>query len=412
MNRRILCSPSRDQLICVSVIAIASIQLTEAVAVGPEPILLWPDGAPGAVGDEDQDKPQLRIYSPPPSAATGAAIIVCPGGGYGILATDHEGHQVAKWLNSIGVSSIVLKYRLGQRYRHPAPLNDAQRALRYVRANAAKLSVSPNRIGIMGFSAGGHLASTAATHFDSGDPNSDDLIERAACRPDFVVLGYPVISMTEDFGHKGSRRNLLGEPHDPKLAEYLSSEKQVTKNTPPAFLFHTGEDTGVPVENSLAFYRALRKAKVAAELHVYQYGPHGVGLAPGDPVLFGWKDRLSDWLKTSGFLADVRRATVSGKVTVDGVPLRWGTITFIPVDSPNKPVAWGRVSQGNCSVPANRGVVVGVNRVEIRSHGSVETQPTIDDVQLYTKSNPQTTSALRADVVSGKNEFLFQLRLK
>ncbi len=250
------------------------------LAAGPEPLKLWPDGAPGAVGNEPADFPELRVYLPAEDKATGAGIVICPGGGYGALAMDHEGHQVAKWLNTIGVAGFVLKYRLGRRYQHPAPLQDAQRAMRYVRAHAKEWKIDPHRLGIMGFSAGGHLASTVATHFDAGDPKSDDPIERESCRPDFAILCYPVISMTEPFGHSGSKRNLLGPNPDPKLAENLSNEKQVTADTPPTFIFHTGADTGVPVENSLAFYQALRKAKVPAEMHIYQEGPHGVGLAP------------------------------------------------------------------------------------------------------------------------------------
>ncbi len=181
----------------------------DARAVGPEPLLLWPDGAPGAKGDEAGDRPEVRIYLPDEKMASGAGVVICPGGGYGVLATDHEGHQVARWFNSQGVAAFVLKYRLGPRYHHPAPLQDAQRAIRYVRGNADKLGVSPDRIGIMGFSAGGHLAATAATHFDKGHADDGDPIQRVSCRPDFVILGYPVISFIEEFGHAGSRRNLL-----------------------------------------------------------------------------------------------------------------------------------------------------------------------------------------------------------
>ena len=245
--------------------------------------LLWPRGAPGAVGGEDADKPSLTLYLPPAARANGTAVVVCPGGGYGHLALDHEGDQIGRWLNSFGVAAFVLQYRIAPRYHHPAPIQDAQRALRTVRSRASEWRVAPDRIGIWGFSAGGHLASTAGTHFDSG--------------------AYPVISFTTEYTHRGSLRNLLGENPDPKLVESLSNEKQVTPQTPPTFLFHTNEDTGVPAENSVLFYLALRKAKVPAEIHVFERGPHGVGLAPLDEVLSGWSGRLAAWFQTRGLLA-------------------------------------------------------------------------------------------------------------
>lgn len=224
--------------------------------------------------------------------------MVCPGGGYGALANDHEGKQIAQWLNSQGISAFVLRYRLGPKYRHPAMINDVQRALRTVRARAAEFKVNPAKIGVMGFSAGGHLSATAATHFDAGNASSDDVIERVSSRPDFAVLAYPVITFTEEaYVHKGSRRNLLGDNPDPKLVENLSNERAVTRETPPCFLFHTNADTGVPPENSVLFYLALRKHGVPAELHIYENGPHGVGLAWSDIALSTWPARLADWLR-------------------------------------------------------------------------------------------------------------------
>ena len=187
--------------------------------------LLWPDGAPGAIGSEPVDKPKITVYLAPADRATGAAVVVCPGGGYQVVAADHEGKQIAEWLNSLGVSAFVLQYRLGQRYRHPAPLQDAQRAIRIVRSRATEWRVDPKRIGILGFSAGGHLASTAATHFDDGKPDASDPIEREGSRPDFAVLCYAVISLVDPPAHSGSRRNLLGDPPDPALVELLSNEK-------------------------------------------------------------------------------------------------------------------------------------------------------------------------------------------
>jgi acetyl esterase/lipase len=267
----------------------------------PAPIPLWPTGAPGAKGEQSEDRPTLSIYRPPEERASGSAIVVCPGGGYRNLA-DHEGHAVAVWLRGLGVTAAVLKYRLGPRYQHPAMMRDAQRAIRLLRARAAEWRIDPNRIGIMGFSAGGHLASTAATHFDDGNPQSTDPIERAGSRPDLLILGYPVITMTEPYGHAGSRRNLLGESPSPELVTLLSNERQVTSLTPPTFFFHTQDDGGVPVENSLLFAAALRAARVPYELHAYEHGRHGVGLASGDPVLQTWPGLLANWLRAHRFV--------------------------------------------------------------------------------------------------------------
>lgn len=265
---------------------------------------LWPEGAPGAVGTEEQDRPSLSVYRAPAERANGAAVVVCPGGGYGFLAVDHEGHQVAQWLNGLGVSAFVLQYRIAPRYHHPAPMQDVQRAIRTVRARAGEWKVDPGRIGVWGFSAGGHLASTAVTHFDAAKPNSVDPIDRASCRPDFGVLVYPVIVFGKPYGHPGSMRNLLGDRvNDPRLAAELSSEKQVTSRTPPCFLVHTGQDAAVPPENSIDFYLALRQASVPAELHLYEKGEHGFGLGTGDPVLSTWPDRLAAWMGMRGLLA-------------------------------------------------------------------------------------------------------------
>jgi acetyl esterase/lipase len=265
--------------------------------------LLWPKGAPGAKGDSDNDKPTLAISLPPADKANGAAVVVCPGGGYGGLAMSYEGVDVGAWLNTLGVTAFVLKYRHhGTGYQHPSPLEDAQRAIRTVRARAAEWKVDPARIGILGFSAGGHLASSAGTHFDKGKSDSDDPIERAGCRPDFLVLCYPVISFTTPYTHQGSKKNLLGENPDPKLVESMSNELQVTPETPVTFLFHTDADTGVPPENSALFYLALRKAKVPAELHIFEKGRHGVGLAKGLPALAAWPDLCAEWMKGRGLL--------------------------------------------------------------------------------------------------------------
>jgi acetyl esterase/lipase len=267
----------------------------------PAPQLLWPNGAPGALGTADADKPSLTAYLPAHEKANGTAVVVCPGGGYHALAMDHEGTQIAAWLNAHGIAAFILKYRLGPKYHHPVELGDVQRAIRTVRHGAGEFHIAPDRIGVWGFSAGGHLASTAATHFDRGDANAPDPIDREGCRPDFAILCYPVITMS-DYTHSGSRDNLLGEDPDPALLEYLSNEKQVTAATPPTFLFATTDDEAVPVENSLMFYAALRRYGVPAEMHLYEHGKHGVGLAQKDPVLSSWTDRLNDWLKLRGLL--------------------------------------------------------------------------------------------------------------
>lgn len=276
--------------------------LSAAAQPQGETVVLWPDGAPGAVGDTGADRPTLSVFLPAPERATGTAVVVCPGGGYVMHAMEHEGRQVAQWLNRLGVAAFVLTYRLGPRYRHPAPLQDAQRALRYVRLHAGRFGVDPGRVGIWGFSAGGHLAATAATHVAQGDPQAEAPIDRLSSRPDFVILAYPVISMVEPYAHAWSRKMLLGDEPDPELMADLSNERQVTADTPPAFLFHTDEDDGVPPQNSIAFYLALRAAGVPAELHIYERGPHGVGLAPYDPVLSTWTDRLADWMRGRGLL--------------------------------------------------------------------------------------------------------------
>lgn len=260
--------------------------------------LLWPQGAPGAKGDAPADRPTLALFLPEPDKASGAAIIICPGGGYGHLAGDYEGADIARWCNAHGIAGFVLEYRhRGRGYGHPAPLEDAQRAVRTVRARAEEFDIDPAKIGILGFSAGGHLASSVATHFDAGEPDAADPIQRVGCRPDFVVLCYAVIAFGEPHTHQGTQMNLLGADADPELVARLSSEKQVTPETPPTFLFATDEDKGVPAENSVEFYLALRQAGVPAELHIYQHGPHGVGLGAKYPGTSNWPDQCLAWLR-------------------------------------------------------------------------------------------------------------------
>jgi acetyl esterase/lipase len=262
---------------------------------------LWAKAAPGALGDKDADVPTLTPFLPAAAKASGAAVVICPGGGYGGLAISYEGMDVGSWMAKRGVAGFVLKYRVAP-YKHPIPLQDAQRALRTVRARAKEWGVDPARVGILGFSAGGHLASTVATHFDDGKPDAADPIDKMSCRPDFAVLCYPVITLKPPYAHMGSRYNLLGKDADEKLVESLCNDQQVTDKTPPTFLFHTADDNAVPVENSLLFFEALHKAKVPAELHVYEHGRHGVGLAPNEPALSSWPDLLETWMKTHGLM--------------------------------------------------------------------------------------------------------------
>jgi len=266
-------------------------------------VLLWPNGAPGAQGDEYIDKPSLTIYLPKGENATKTGVVVAPGGGYQHLAIEKEGEQYALWLNAHGVAAFVLKYRLGPKYHNPIELDDAQRAIRMVRANAAEWGVAPDHVGMWGSSAGGHLAATAGTHFDAGNPSAADPIDREGCRPDFLILAYPVITLEAPYAHTGSRKYLLGDDPDPALVASLSAETQVTKDTPPTFLFATTDDKTVPVMNSVMFYEALVKAGVPAEMHLFHHGAHGAGLAAANPELSVWPDLLIKWMRERGYAA-------------------------------------------------------------------------------------------------------------
>ncbi len=278
-------------------LATASAQVTNSFP-------LWPEGAPGALGKEEKDVPTLTAYLPAPAKAAGAAMVICPGGGYANLAV-HEGRDYALFFNEQGIAGFVLKYRLASGgYHHPAMLQDAARAVRTVRARSAEWRIDPKRIGIVGSSAGGHLASTLLTHFDAGKPDATDRVERESSRPDLGILCYPVITLGQ-FAHQGSKRNLLGDNPSPELVQYLSNELQVTKDTPPCFVWHTYEDSGVRVENSLMFAEALRKAGVPFDLHIYQKGPHGLGLGTRDwnpAARHAWTRDCIFWLKAQGFV--------------------------------------------------------------------------------------------------------------
>lgn len=382
----------------------------------PETIPLWPNGAPGATGTRPEDTPRVDVYSAGENAC-GAGVVVLPGGGYGGLASDHEGRQIAQYFNSLGVTAFVCFYRLGtQGYHHPIEMNDAKRALRWARANAERYKIDQNRIGLIGFSAGGHLASTAGTLFDAGDANAADPVDRVSSRPDFLVLCYPVISMTDDFMHRGSRNNLLGpEQNNEELAKQMTSYLNVTPQTPPTFIFQTDEDTVVPAENAVQFYLALRKHKVPAEIHIYQRGPHGVGLQLGDPVLSTWSGHLKDWLRNNGWLSRPKRAAIEGTAKVNGVPMNWGCIVFQSAD-PLAPVASARVMNGKFSIKEGDGPVLGRNKLKVTF--SSANVPTITDkeapsgVLSTTKVTPSAGDGqeLTVEVKEGANKLDLELK--
>jgi acetyl esterase/lipase len=268
---------------------------------------VWPNGAPNDNGmrepEEKYDGIRVRnvseaeiyVYKPAKELNTGAAVVICPGGGYMIEAMDHEGFDVAKWLASKGITGIVLKYRLPYGH-HEVPSSDAKQAIRIVRQNAKEWGINPLKIGIAGSSAGGHLASTVGTHFDLGNLESSNPLEKISCRPDFMLLLYPVISFNEAFGHMGSRKNLIGEGNDWKLVEFYSNELQVTKDTPPAFLVLADDDKSVPPRNSIEFYTALKKYDIPAEMHIFQQGGHGFGITKHNLPVDQWPDLFYDWL--------------------------------------------------------------------------------------------------------------------
>lgn len=378
---------------------------TSLVQAEPTKVKLWPEGAPGAKGNEDKDQPFINVWAAAKDKANGAAFVVCPGGGYGGLAADHEGVQVAKWFNGLGVSAFVLHYRLGsQGYHFPTQLIDVQRAIRHVRANAKEYGIDPNRIGIIGFSAGGHLTSMAATMFDEKPEGAtNDAIDQVSARPDVAAPTYPVISMIEDYGHKGSRKNLLGPNDNDELAKHVSTETRVTANTPPIFIFQTDEDTVVPAENAVAFYLACRKNKVPSEMHIYRPGPHGVGLFLGDPVLGTWSMHLRDWLRNQGFLKPMKRTAINGKVTVNGRPVSWGSVVFAS-DDPSAPVACARVMGGKFKLDEKTGPIVGKVRLTVSYSAADVPGLETTDGTVTTKEQAPGAGAWNLDVPEGAKD--------
>lgn len=380
-----------------TILATLTLILPGALAAKQPSAPLWPAGeAPYYNAEIDSGRPKLIDYLADSEKRNGAAIVICPGGGYGGLAGDHEGHQIAQFFNDLGVSAFILHYRLGGKgYHYPAQLADVQRALRTVRHRASdpKLGIDPDRIGVIGFSAGGHLASMAATLFDrkAYDADKNDPIDQLSARPAFAVLCYPVISMIDGITHDGSRRNLSGDKapddHSAKVRS-LSSEFNVPANAPPTFLFHTSEDTVVPAANSLRFYQALLDNQIPAELHIYQRGPHGVGLNRGDPAAGTWSDHLVTWLRNNGFFVEkAERSSVSGSVSLDGVPVSWGLITFSP-DDPNQPVTSLRVRGGEFRADAASGPVIGKSAITFEASIWEETQKPNDRVIQTDRLSP------------------------
>lgn len=291
------------------IITMNALPLLCTMILGADPVTidLWGEKIPGPVSSDPKNVPTLTIQLADKVKANGTALVICPGGGYSRRATDHEGKEIADWLNARGVHAFTLKYRTSGESQitgplEPGPMLDAQRAIRTVRAKAKDHGVDPNRIGVWGFSAGGHLASTAATHFDEGKADAVDPLGKVSCRPDFAILAYPVITMTAKT-HGGSRKNLIGDNPNEKLVEFYSNEKQVTAKTPPTFLFHTVEDAAVPIENSRLFKAACEKHGVPVELVEYEKGRHGVGLGQKTGLpLAEWPEKLEGWMKKRGLL--------------------------------------------------------------------------------------------------------------
>jgi len=281
-----------------------------------ETIKLWSKTIPGSILNPSYKEeigkgyhiskvtePTLTVFKPTKEKANGTSLIICPGGGYGVLAFDHEGYKVAKWLNELGITAFILKYRLPSdlimQNKSIGPLQDAQKAMRMVRRNAKKWNLDPNKIGIMGFSAGGHLASTLSTHFNEKVYAAMDSI---SARPDFSLLIYPVISMNSKITHQGSKNNLLGENPNEKTVHHFSNELMIDKNTPPAFLVHAVDDKAVPIENSIQYLLSLRKHSIPAELHLYQKGGHGFGMNPSKNTESSWTKSCELWMQMNDFL--------------------------------------------------------------------------------------------------------------
>ncbi|WPJ96930.1 alpha/beta hydrolase [Coraliomargarita algicola] len=278
--------------------------LMMSLSLTAQTIELWPEGALNTEGMAEDDVPTLELTFPAEGTANGAAVVICPGGSYRHLVMGHEGRSIAQWFNSIGVTAAVLKYRIpAEGHPHPAPMEDVQRALQIMRSNSENWDLDPSKVGVLGCSAGGHLASTAATHFIDADPTTADPVARVSSRPDFLVLLYPVISMQRAITHSLSRQNLIGKNPSSEFVDLLSNELQVDSETPPTFIVAADNDTAVKAENSVRFYLALRQANVPAELHLYKEGGHGFGFRKQRTLpVHHWPDLLQDWLCAESIL--------------------------------------------------------------------------------------------------------------
>lgn len=293
----------------LAILALAALSLA-LFLLSPKPVTqyLWETRAPGATGDAPEDRPSIQIFLPPSYKATGTGVVICPGGAYVQIMSSYEGVDMAQWLNSVGVAAFVLNYRYSPRYYHPAPMNDALRAMRYVRYHAKEYGIVPNRIGIMGFSAGGHLASTVLTHYDEGSKIAGDPVDAVSARPDFGILGYPIITLDAPYTDPSIAVNLIGSNPSEEMRKKLSNHLHVNAQTPPTFLFHTAEDSLVKMENSEMFFDALRKAGVRSEMHIYEKGIHGAGLANGKglaadvPSLATWPVLAVNWMESMQLL--------------------------------------------------------------------------------------------------------------
>ncbi len=366
---------------------------TDREALKLETAYLWNGPAPNAKGEGPEDRPRMYAIRPAARAANGAAVIVCPGGGYGIRGMDSEGVQVARWLNSNGVTAFILAYRVkGAGYNPDDSFTDASRAVRYLRHHAADYGVDPKRIGMLGFSAGGHLASRVALHSTPGDANSADAIEQESSRPDFLILCYTPAADT-DWPKDGSK------PVCP-----------VTADTPPTFIFNTTSDESVSPDDMLLWYKGLRDAGVEVELHIFGgNGPHGMGLASGDPVTGRWPELAAAWMRRNNLLSGKERCAVQGMITIDGAPMYVGSITFLPIESQTDPIASGTVQgwveMGRYRIPTKFGPVPGIYRVEVR-HNAIAmmlTEPVMENEAVYHKSGPKADTFMTARITPGDN---------
>ena len=381
------------------VLALALLVASANLAADEKTILLWPDGAPNAKGTADADKPSLTIFLPPADKATGTGIIVAPGGGYSVLAIDHEGQQVARWLNSKGIAAFLLTYRLKpNKYAVSDAILDGERAMRYVRSHAKEFSLSPNRIGMLGFSAGAHLSATVGIDFDAGDPASKDPLEMISCKPDFLCLIYGSSLSTDDLKIEKSAK---------------PAATSLTTTFPPAFLFGTAQD-GKTSDRALDTAKALRGMGVEVEVHSFGgWGPHGLGMAVGDSGPGAWPELFHTWLQRNGLLTDQPRMAIKGHVNIDGKPLNRGWVTFYPSDSSNKPFAaayLGHGNKGSFAIDAKFGACAGPCRVEIIEEAiEFGTKPSIEN---YVKITQSKGAPITFEVKPGENMAEFEILTK